>query len=64
MRKPRKVKDEGKRPRGKTISVQFFVDEDRLIRDLAKRDSDRSVADTVRVLALAEAKRRNAEVAA
>lgn len=58
MRKSRKVKDEAKRTRGKTISVQFFTDEDDLVRDLARRDGDRSVADTVRVLALAEARRR------
>lgn len=44
--------------RGKIISVQFFADEDALIRGLAKQDGNRPVADTVRVLALAEARRR------
>jgi hypothetical protein len=47
--------------RGKAISVQFFADEDVLIRDLAQLDGNRPVADTVRVLALAEARRRSAQ---
>jgi hypothetical protein len=62
MRKSRKSKDKGKSARGKTVSVQFFTDEDRLIRELARQDGNRSVSDTVRVLALAEAKRRAAAV--
>jgi len=57
----RKSRKPGK-GRGKTITLQFFTDEDRLIRELARQDGNRSVSDTVRVLALAEAKRRAAAV--
>jgi hypothetical protein len=59
MRKQRKVRNEGKTSRGKLISVQFFEEEDRLIRELARLDGNRPVSDTVRVLALAEARRRS-----
>lgn len=48
--------------RGKAITVQFFLEEDRLVRELARQDGNRPVGDTVRVLALAEAKRRAAAV--
>ena len=44
--------------RGKPIGVQFFLDEDKLIRDLAERDGKRPVADMVRVLALEGARLR------
>lgn len=51
-----------RKKRGRPIEVRFVVDEDKLIRELAAKDS-RSAADTVRLLALAEARRR-LEVAA
>jgi hypothetical protein len=51
------------RKRGRPVEVRFFVEEDRLIRTLAVNDLNRSVADTVRLLALAEAKRRAARAA-
>jgi hypothetical protein len=52
-----------RKKRGRPIEVRFVMpDEDRLIREIAAQES-RSAADTVRLLALAEAKRR-AEVAA
>ena len=42
---------------GKTVSVQFLLnEEDPLIRELARLE-DRSIANTVRLLALAEARR-------
>lgn len=62
MRKSRKIRNEARPARGKLISVQFFEDEDRLIRELARLDGNRPVSDTVRVLALAEARRRAAAV--
>ena len=46
---------------GKSISVQFRLEgEDDLVRGLAASEN-RSVANTVRVLALAEARRRSAQ---
>jgi hypothetical protein len=46
---------------GKSISVQFRLEEeDGLVRGLAASEN-RSVANTVRVLALAEARRRSAQ---
>jgi hypothetical protein len=60
-RKTRDARKDGKGSgRGKAITVQFFLDEDRLVRELARLDGDRPIADTVRVLALAEARRRTA----
>lgn len=46
--------------RGRKITIQFYLPtEDRLIRDEAKHDN-RSVADTVRLLALEALRTRNA----